>query len=122
MKTTHLFAPAALLPALAFACTTADIVVQIDTVEWVDKCRASECYYLQGAATVRNNCAQAVGAQLRITARDDHDRPVRSRTFWPNSTSNFAPGETVISLDLLIDHDPRITQFELEPVAVRRWK
>lgn len=104
----------------ALACGVGDIGIKIETLEWVDKCRASECIYMQGTATLTNSCKHPVGVEVSATAYDKAGKPIRSRTFWPNSISNFPPGENVISLDLLFDHDPRITTLKMKAVSVRR--
>lgn len=113
---------AAMLPAAAIACGPASISIQIETLEWIDKCTASECIYLQGTATLTNNCPTPIGVEVRATGYDKAGKPIRSKTFWPASINNLPSGPSVISLDQAIDHDERIEKIELTPVAVKRWR
>ena len=108
-------------PALA-ACTVADIEIKSMRAKFVDRCRTRSCAHMQGIAVLRNNCATAVGVQVKITGYDAKNQPVATRELWPASVRNIPPGDFEFSLDTWLDPDPTMRSFALTVVEVKRWR
>ena len=77
---------------------------------------------MKGVAVLTNNCAEAVGVQIKITGYDGSGLPVATRNLWPASVRNIPPGDYTFSLDQWLDYDPEIKKFELKPIEVNQWR
>lgn len=102
-------------------CQLSDITIKSMKPKFVDKCRASPCIYMTGAAVLTNNCAEPIGVEVKIIGYDKDGVPVATNDMWPASISNIPPGDYTFSLDTWLDYDPEIKQFELAPIRVKRW-
>ncbi len=103
-------------------CTVSDFSVEINNFTFANKCSQSDCYYMEGSATLTNACAVPSGAQLKIVGLNANNKPIASRNFWPESIRNIPVGKTVVSLDQALDHNSEITQITLEVIDTRVWK
>ena len=77
---------------------------------------------MKGVAVLTNNCAEAVGVQIKITGFDSTGAPVATRDLWPASVRNIPPGDYTFSLDQWLDYDPEIKKFGLQPIEVKQWR
>lgn len=103
------------------SCSVQNISVLIGKHGFVDECRRTSCPAFKGVATITNGCSEPIGVQLKATALDASGTPVATKDFWPESTRNLAPGDTVIDLDHSVDFDPSINRVQLAVIDVRRW-
>lgn len=107
--------------ALKPICTTDEITIKSMRAKWVDSCRTRNCIYLKGVAVLSNNCPSATGVQVKIVGYDKQGNPVATRDLWPASINNIPPGDFTFTLDGFLDYDKSITNFKLEPIAVKTW-
>ena len=70
----------------------ADIKITSMKAQFVKKCDAAACMVMQGVATLENNCAEAVGVQIQLTAYDASGSAVSTDEMWPASARNIPPG------------------------------
>ena len=96
-------------------CSVSDIKITSMKAKFVKQ-------LMQGVATLENNCAEAVGVQIQITAYDKDDSPVSTSELWPASVRNIPPGSYTFSLDQYLKYDPSISSFSLKPIDVRQWE
>ena len=104
------------------ACNVSDIAIKSMQAKFVDSCRLTPCFFMEGVAVLTNHCPEPVGVQIKITAYDEPGSPLATREFWPASVRNIPPGDYTFTLDQALDYDPRIKTFELQPVDVRHWR
>lgn len=114
---TALAATAAATPA----CSVQNISVSLGKHGFVDECRRSSCPVFKGVATVTNGCSEPIGVQLKATAMDGSGNPVATKDFWPESTRNLAPGDTIVTLDHSVAFEESIDRVQLSVIDVRRW-
>ncbi len=107
-------------PAISSAaCTVADIEIKSMNVR-ISETRAGT-RFLTGIAVLKNNCREAVGVQIKITAYAKDGSPLATRELWPASVRNIPPGNFEFSLDQWLDYQPAMHNFKLFVVDVRRW-
>lgn len=99
-------------------CSAKNVHVTVNRARFVDKCLASHCYVMAGAATLENACATPIRAEVEITGYDHAGKPVATRREWPFSTDSIEPGAHVFSLDQALDYDSHIASFSVTPVNV----
>jgi RNA polymerase subunit RPABC4/transcription elongation factor Spt4 len=103
------------------SCTLNDITITATRAKFVDKCKTRECIILQGVGVLQNNCSEAVGVQIKITAYDKNNSPLATRDMWPASIRNIPPGAYEFSIDQWIDYDPAAKSFALTPIAIKKY-
>lgn len=83
-------------------------------------CNGDDCIKMKGTLTLKNNCDEAVGVQLKIIGFDKNNSPVAAHELWPASVRNINPGEETFSMDFWLDYDPSIKSFSVEPIDIRK--
>lgn len=111
----------AITSSAATQCGPSTVAIKSIRARWVDTCRTRSCAYLQGAAVLTNNCPVPIGIEVTLTGLDKSGIPVASRTGWPASVSNIAPGDYTFSVDTWLEYDPAIEQFELTVASTKTW-
>ena len=102
-------------------CTVANIEIKSMRAGFSNKCRTRTCMAFEGIAVLKNNCREAVGAQIKITAYAKDGSPLATRELWPASVRNIPPGDFEFSLDTWLDYQPGMHKFALSVVDVKRW-
>ena len=69
---------------------------------------------------IRNKGAVSAGVEIEVIARDDKGGVIESKTFWPNSTTNIAPGGTC-GIGYTITKDTRAKTIEVKVIDVNVW-
>lgn len=69
---------------------------------------------------VKNTGAVSAGVELEAIARDANGVLIDSTSFWPNSISNLAPGESV-GVEAPVTSDERAETLELRVKGTRMW-
>lgn len=121
MKTTLILAALLHTQIAIGACSVSDIQIKSLRAKFVDPCRTRSCASLEGVAVLRNNCAEAVGVQIKISGYDTKKQVLATRELWPASVRNIAPGDFEFSLDTWLNYDPSMKSFALSVVSVKRW-
>ncbi len=103
------------------ACSVADIQIKSMRAKFIDPCRTRSCASMEGVAVLRNNCAHAIGVQVKIFGYDSKKQVLATRELWPASVRNIPPGDYEFSLDTWLPYDPAMKTFALSVVDVRRW-
>lgn len=107
-------------PARA-GCEESEIELRLDRTEWVETSATDPYPVLKGTATLLNRCAEPAGVRVRLRAIDKDGNTVAVGELWPFGRRNVPPGEHSFSIDQWLGHDPEITGFRLETVAVHQW-
>lgn len=104
-------------------CSATQFTVEKFASAVFDDCRATPCPALKLTGKLRNNCAMAFGAQIKITAEDGKGNVIDTVEGWPASTRNIAAGESY-SFDFgpLMAYRPRIKRFSVQVIEVKDWK
>ncbi|UEL21920.1 hypothetical protein K6106_18025 [Pseudomonas fluorescens] len=103
-------------------CSVSDIKITSVKAKFVNTCGSADCTHMTGVATLLNNCAEATGVQVQITAYDKLDSPVSTVEHWPASVRNIPPGSYTFSLNQWLEYDPAISSFGLKAIDVNKWK
>ncbi len=111
-------APILLAASIAVACTVEDIkVIRAEVIV------QSGTTYIAGR--IANACGAEMGAQVRVTLRDDAGDPVFAGEFWPAGGRNIAPsasyGFTYVLSPVEPDPRHRPSRIAVEPIGVRQW-
>lgn len=104
------------------ACSPSDFEVVGFNASIRDDCRVTPCpvYVLTGQ--IKNNCAEAAGAQLKITTFDKNDAVVTTYEGWPASIRNIAPGGLyAFDVGPGVRYDVRATKITYEIIDARTW-
>src|ERR1043166_2170919 len=75
-------------------CQVSDFAVEGFAPKIFDDCKKSSCPALKLTGNLKNNCALAAGAQIKITAEDGKGNVVDTTDGWPASTRNIGSGAT----------------------------
>ncbi len=81
-------------PPTARKCQISDFAVEGFAPKVFDDCKQTSCPALKLTGKLKNNCALAAGAQIKITAEDGKGKVVDTTDGWPASTRNIDPGAT----------------------------
>ena len=103
-------------------CSVSDIKITSVKAKFANTCGSADCTHMTGVATLVNNCAEATGVQIQITAYDKDDSPVSTDERWPASIRNIPPGSYTFSLNQWVEYDPMIASFGLKVIDVNKWK
>lgn len=103
-------------------CSVSDIKITSVKAKFINTCGSTDCTHMTGVATLLNNCAEATGVQVQITAYDNLDSHVSTVEHWPASVRNIPPGSYTFSLDQWLEYDPTIASFGLKVIDVNKWK
>lgn len=98
-------------------CTIADMEVTLHKAYFAN---VDGRYYLRGAGTLHNNCANGIGVQVKLTGYDGSGTPVTTTDFFP-APANIPPGSYPFSLDYQLQYDPSIASFEIRPITLMDW-
>jgi len=85
-------------------------------------CNGNDCIKMQGVMTLKNNCNEPTGVQVKVTGYDKNQSPVLVRELWPASVRNINVGEETFSTDFWLDYSPEIKSFTVEPIRVKVWR
>lgn len=102
-------------------CAASDIEITSIKLRMEDECRTESCAVVKGVATLKNNCRESVGVQIKAIGMSKTETPLAARDFWPASVNNIPPGEYVFSLDQVLDYQPEMKRIDLSVKQVKVW-
>ena len=89
----------------------------------VNTCTVSPCHTLNLTGKLRNNCAMAAGAMVKITAEDSSGAVVDTFEGWPASTRNIAPKSAYsFNIGAVMPYQKSMKKFYVEVVDARTWR
>lgn len=104
------------------ACTVSNFQVEDFTPRVVDDCRLRSCPVLKLLAHLKNNCAVAAGAQVKVVATDQAGNLVDTFEGWPASTRNIAPGEAyAFDFGPVLTYRKSMKNFSLQVIDAKVW-
>jgi hypothetical protein len=103
-------------------CSVADFKVEGFRATIFDDCRTRPCPALKLTGKLRNHCAVAASAEIKITALDSGGDVIDTIEAWPASIRNIAPGQAyAFDLGPLMRYRMGMERFEIEVIDVRVW-
>ena len=76
--------------------------------------------YVHTVGELRNNCPVAIGVRIQVTFRNADGRVVLVANFWPNSSNNIRPGDSIAFQ--WSEPDPGgITSVTAKVLSVNQW-
>jgi hypothetical protein len=109
-------------PSTARKCLVSDFAVEGFASKVFDDCKQSSCPALKLIGKLKNNCAVAAGAQIKITAEDGKGNVVDTTDGWPASTRNIGPGATyAFDMGPSMTYRKGMKKFSVEVIDVRNW-
>lgn len=109
-------------PSQTRKCRAADFTVEGFSPKIFDDCKQSSCPALKLTGKLKNNCALAAGAQIKITAEDAKGGVVDTVDGWPASTRNIAAGSTyAFDMGPLMVYRKGMKTFKIDVIDARTW-
>lgn len=77
--------------------------------------------YIVIRGRVINHCSAPSGVQITVTVNDADGKPLTGKTFWPNGTSDIAPGAPYWFLMPFSPPHGSIGSLDASVVGTERW-